>query len=141
MNENVRLARLEWTGRGMEFTGGAPGSTAPVVHVDGDGLAGTSPMVLLLLAAAGCAGSDVVSILEKMRVRLARCLIEVRGVRRGDVPRRYVALHFTFRLSGAGVDRGKAERAVRLSMEKYCSVIHSLARDIEVTHEIEIDTP
>jgi putative redox protein len=89
-----------------------------------------------LLAAAGCSGSDVVSILAKMRVDLRRCEVEVRGVRRDEEPRRYVAIRFRFTLAGAGLDRAKAERAVDLSLEKYCSVIHSLAPDIAVDREI-----
>jgi putative redox protein len=93
-------------------------------------------MITLLLAAAGCSGSDVVSILAKMRVDLRRCEVEVRGVRRDQEPRRYVAIRFRFTLAGTGLDRAKAERAVDLSLEKYCSVIHSLAPDIAVDREI-----
>jgi putative redox protein len=95
-------------------------------------------MIALLLAAAGCAGADVVVILEKMRVRLHEVSIAVEGTRRDEEPRRYVSLRFHFRLAGEGLDRAKAERVVGLSVEKYCSVLSSLAPDIPIEYDIEL---
>ncbi len=95
-------------------------------------------MVALLAACAGCSGADVVSILAKMRVPLAEVSVEVRGTRREEEPRRYVSLHFRYQLKGAGLPVAKVERAVKLSLEKYCSVVHSLAPDIPVTWEVHV---
>jgi putative redox protein len=95
-------------------------------------------MQALLLACAACSGADAVVILQKMRVQLSALEVEVEGTRRDEEPRRYVAVRFRFRLAGAGLDRAKAERAVSLSLEKYCSVVHSLAPDVDVAHDIEI---
>jgi putative redox protein len=95
-------------------------------------------MLTLLLAAAACSGSDVVSILEKMRVSLHELRIEASGGRREDHPRRYTAIDLTFHLRGDGLDEAKARRAVELSIEKYCSVLHSLAPDIQLTHDIAL---
>jgi putative redox protein len=96
-------------------------------------------MLTLLLAAASCTGSDVVAILKKMRVELRELRIEVAGVRREEEPRRYVAIHFDYRLAGTGLDETKARRAIDLSLEKYCSVIHSLAPDIGITYALSLD--
>lgn len=131
-----RAVRLTWSGTGMRFAGAGTDPASPPVVVDGDGETGPGPMQVLLIAAAGCAGSDVVSILGKMRVTLRRFVLDVTGTRRDEEPRRYLAIRFHFGLHGDGLDRAKAERAVRLSLEKYCSVIHSLAPDIAVSHEI-----
>jgi putative redox protein len=95
-------------------------------------------MVSLLLAAAGCTGSDVVLILEKMRVPFSGLQIDVSGVRREEEPRRYLSIHFEYRIAGPGVDAGKARRAIDLSLEKYCSVIHSLAPDIAITYALAL---
>jgi putative redox protein len=133
-----RAVRLEWTGAGMKFRGEGTRPPTPAIVVDGDGEDGPSPMLTLLLAAGGCTGADVVSILVKMRVELTALRIEVSGTRRDEEPRRYTAVRFHFTLAGGGIDRAKAERAVSLSLEKYCSVVHSLAPDIEVTHEITL---
>jgi putative redox protein len=133
-----RAVRLTWSGTGMRFQGQGTEPPSPPVLVDGDGAGGPSPMQVLLLSAAGCAGSDVVSILTKMRVALDHLVVNVVGVRRDDEPRRFTEIRFHFTLDGDGLDRAKAERAVGLSLEKYCSVIHSLAPDIAIRNEILI---
>jgi putative redox protein len=95
-------------------------------------------MLTLLLAAASCSGSDVVVVLQKMRVQLRQLRIEVTGVRREQEPRRYTAIHFDYHLAGEGLDRTKATRAIDLSLEKYCSVVHSLAPDIAITYALTL---
>lgn len=127
---------MTWT-HGMVFEGGAPGG--PTIRLDGDAVEAPSPVVALLLAAASCTGSDIVSILEKSRAGLTHCRIEVTGTRREEHPRRYVAIHLVFRLAGTALDETKARRAIDLSLEKYCSVMHSLAPDIAVTHELALE--
>jgi putative redox protein len=133
---NVRTVRLDWLGKGMRFRAVGIEPATPAIELDGDGKSGPSPMITLLFAAGACSASDVVSILEKMRARLAQVSVEVSGQRREEEPRRYVAVHYRYRISGDGVDQAQAERAVALSLEKYCSVVHSLAPDIKVTHEV-----
>jgi len=133
MSSNLRHATINWTG-GLTFEGGGP--EGPTIRLDGDGVAGPTPVIALLLAAASCSGADVVSILEKSRAGLVSCRIEATGTRREDHPRRLVAIHLVFHLAGTALDEGKARRAIDLSLEKYCSVIHSLARDIVLTHDL-----
>ena len=131
-----RSIRLTWEGEGLRFEGGGTQPPTPAITVDGDGEAGPSPMITLLLAVAGCSGADVVVILKKMRVDLQSLAVEVTGTRRDEEPRRYTGVRFCFRLAGEGLDAAKAERAVQLSLDKYCSVVASLAPDIAVEHEV-----
>ena len=133
-----RAVVLEWKGDGLKFTGHGTLPASPGITIDGDSETGPSPMQILLLSAASCAASDVVLILEKMRVDLERFSVTVTGTRRDIDPRKYIAIHFDFQLAGSGLDEGKAERAVALSVEKYCSVIHSLAPGISVSHDIAV---
>jgi putative redox protein len=95
-------------------------------------------MLTLLLAAAACTASDVVVILEKMRITLRDFRIEASGERREEEPRRYTAMHLEYHLKGDGLDEAKAQRAIELSITKYCSVMHSLAPDIRVTHGLTL---
>jgi putative redox protein len=95
-------------------------------------------MLTLLLAAASCSGSDVVMILQKMRIELQDLRIEVAGQRREEEPRRYTAIHLDYRIAGKGLSPDKANRAVDLSVKKYCSVIHSLAPDIAITYAVTV---
>jgi putative redox protein len=135
MGQETKRAVLTWE-EGLRFHGGDP--AGPSITIDGDNAAGPGPMLSLLLAAAACSGSDVVVILEKMRIKLREFRIEAAGVRREENPRRYIAIHLTYRLSGSGLDEAKARRAIDLSLEKYCSVVHSLAADIGITYELSL---
>lgn len=135
MASNTARVTMRWREK-LVFEGGGAGR--PATPVDGDGVMATSPVELLLLAGASCSGSDVVGILEKMRVVLRSLDVEVEGTRREEHPRRLTAVHFRFRASGAGVDEAKVRRAVDLSLEKYCSVMASLATDIGVTYDVTI---
>ena len=64
MGVNAHIA-VVWDGSGNRFTGHNPSGIT--ITIDGDGEAGTSPMMLLLHAEAGCTGIDVVSMLQTLR--------------------------------------------------------------------------
>ena len=130
-----RDVTLRWREK-LLFEGGAAGK--PAILVDGHSAEATSPVELLLLAAAACSASDVVVILQKQRVVLKSLDVQVRGTRRDTEPRCYTSMHFQFAISGEGVDEAKARRAIDLSIEKYCSVLASLAPEIPVTYDVVI---
>jgi putative redox protein len=131
----IRTVEVEWQG-GMRFRGGPP--NAPAIVIDAHVEAGPGPMHTLLLALAACGGADVVSILEKMQVKLRRFRTRVEGLRAAEDPKRYVEIHFAIELAGDGLDEAKARRAIDLSITKYCSVLHSLRQDIAVNYELTI---
>ena len=135
MPQETKRITLEWQ-EGLRFRGGEP--NGPSILIDGDNAEGPGPMLTLLLAAAACTGSDVVVVLKKMRVPFEALRIEVSGVRREAEPRRYVSMHLDYRIAGAGIDPAKVRRAIDLSLEKYCSVIHSLASDIAITYALSL---
>ena len=135
MAEETKRITLEWQDD-LRFRGGEPGG--PSILIDGDNAEGPGPMLTLLLAAAACTGSDVVIVLKKMRVAFTAFRIEVSGVRRETEPRRYLSLHLDYSLTGPGIDPAKVRRAIDLSLEKYCSVIHSLAPDIAITYALAL---
>jgi putative redox protein len=135
MTAETKRAAIAWE-RGLVFRGGEPGG--PEVVIDGDNAEGPGPMLTLLLAAAGCSGSDVVVILEKMRVVLKELRIEVSGVRREQEPRRYMSVRFEYHIAGEGLDETRARRAIDLSLEKYCSVVASLAPDIQISYGLTL---
>src|SRR5690606_7969367 len=107
---HYRSATLKWDGK-LAFTGGNEAG-GPKITLDGDGVEGPSPVVSLLLAAGACAGSDVVLILEKMKVEIDEFTIELRGRRNEDYPRRFNHIWMTFRLSGRGLTAQNVGRAV-----------------------------
>ena len=129
------VVAVRWR-EGLVFEGGSAGH--PAVVVDGDSKQATSPVELLLVAAATCTAADIVGILEKSRVQLRVLDVGVRGTRREEHPRRFTAIHFDFTVAGAGADETNVRRAIDLSIEKYCSVLASLAPDIAVDYAVRI---
>lgn len=129
---------LTWTGEALRFRGGKLGG--PEVVIDSDGIAGPSPTVSLALALGGCMAVDVLDIAQKMRVGITGLRVVVEGDRRADPPRRFTALRQKFVVAGAPAEsEAKLRRAIDLSREKYCSVLHSLREDIEMSFELELE--
>jgi len=127
---------LRWTGEGLSFEGGAPGG--PTVILDSAGTAGPSPMDALLLGLGGCMGIDVVMILEKGRVPLESLEVMIEGDRAADPPRKFTAVRILYRIGGLGPEHhAKAQRAVDLSRDRYCSVLHSLHPAVGIDIRIE----
>lgn len=135
VKSNERRVTLRWTG-GLAVRGRGIGDAG--IILDGDGVGGPSPMEALLLACGACTVADVVSVLEKMRVSLEACRLTVTGTRREEEPRRYVSLRLQYALRGEGLDETKARRAIDLSLDKYCSVMHSLAPDIDISYALDL---
>lgn len=127
---------LTWR-EGLAFAGGADGK--PAITIDSTGRAGPGPMETLLLAAAGCTGSDVVSILEKMRFPVRAMSVEVVGERRAEHPKRYTSILLTYRITAPGAPEERVRHAIDLSLSRYCSVIHSLAPDVARRYELVLD--
>jgi putative redox protein len=89
---------------------------------------GVRPMQLLLMGLGGCSGIDILSILKKQRQNVTGFRMRIEGEREpGKDPSLWKNIDLVFELNG-DVDRDKAEKAVALSMEKYCSVSETLKR-------------
>lgn len=127
---------VRWRGD-EEFEAGRPGG--PALRVDGHGKVAQSPVDVLLTALGACSSIDVVSILAKRRTPVRSLEVDIIGERANDrVPRKVRRILLTFRIAGAGIEREQAERAVELSVTKYCSVRDSLDPAIPVEWKVEV---
>jgi putative redox protein len=82
---------------------------------------------------------DVCMILEKSRVPLDSLEVEAIGVRATEAPRRYESIELVYRLGGpAEGDRARVDRAIELSRDKYCSVLHTLDPALEIDIRVEV---
>ncbi len=89
---------------------------------------GVRPMQMVLMALAGCSGMDVISILNKQRQNVTGYKTIVRGEREAGVePSLWRHIELEFVIYG-DVEEGKAQRAVSLSITKYCSVAETLRK-------------
>jgi len=121
---------------GLRFE--AMGRSGVPTIVDGESEAAPSPMESLLIALASCMGIDVVDMLNKMRVPFEGLVVRAEGDRRAEPPRRYTAIRLVYEVQGVSEDAGpKLQRAVDLSRDRYCSVLHTLHPDLDLQVEIE----
>lgn len=99
---------------------------------------GFSPMQLLLAGVGGCSAIDIVGILEKQRQDLQDLTVEVEGDRQSKKEHsEFKNIHINFVFTG-DLDKSKVERAINLSLDKYCSVSKTLEQATEITHSYEI---
>ena len=128
--------RATWKGARLFDTGKPDG---PAAVIDGDGVQGQSPPEALLSALITCSGVDLVDYLAKRRTPVDTLTMDVIGHRRDEHPRRYEQIIITYRVSGDGIERTQAERAVRLAFERYCSVAATLAPDVVMETVVELN--
>lgn len=124
-----------WEG-GDRYRGGRAGGAT--LLVDGSGEASPSPVQALLVALAACSAIDVVEILRKRRTPPAALRVGVEFTRAPSPPRRVTAVELSYRIWGEA-ERIHAERAIELSLEKYCSVSASLAPDTRITWTLTLE--
>lgn len=100
---------------------------------------GFRPMQMLLAAVGGCSAIDVVLILKKQKQKIEDLQIEVEGQREKIEDYslfRDITLHFKFK---GDIDKDKADRAVKLSLEKYCSVSKTLEATAKINYKISVN--
>ena len=100
---------------------------------------GLRPMEMVLMGLGGCSAFDIVHILKKQRQDLVDLDIEIEGTRRSEIPKIFTEIHMRFVLRG-DIDPVKAEKAVRLSVEKYCSVHDMLKFVVNITWSMHIES-
>jgi putative redox protein len=106
-------------------------------QMDGNNEVACSPKPYLLSALAGCAGIDIITILEKMREKVTSLTIDVNGNLTEEHPKVYKQIEILIKISGDDLDPGKVQKAVDLSREKYCGVSAMLGKGAELKYVVE----
>lgn len=132
--------KVRWNGK-MGFVGTSGTNHAVVMDVSpqvgGDGTA-PSPMEMVLFGLAGCAGVDIALILEKKKVKVWDFEVFVRAERADEHPRVFTKVDLTFVFAGEDLRPKPLEDAVRLSIDKYCSVAGMVSQTATIEWKVEI---
>ncbi len=129
---------------GMHFTAVAyPADESGTIHMDaaqefGGRGRGARPQSLLLVSLAGCTAMDVISILRKKRQDVTGLEVRVRGEKAEEHPKVYTRIWLTYRVTGRGVDSAAVERAIELSLTRYCPVARLLREVVPLESRYEI---
>jgi putative redox protein len=132
----VNKASLTWD-KDLIFLGRTPRGFE--LDFDAEAQWGCIPTESLLLSIAGCLAIDVVSFVTKMKAKISKFKVDIAGERNPTPPQYYTKIDMVLHISGENITPKKLDRAISLSQEKYCSVYHSLRKDLKVnvTYAIE----
>ena len=130
---------VKWTD-GMSFEANVDGYKVQIdsdPEFGGQGK-GPKPKPLMMVALAGCTGMDLVSLMNKMRVKYESLNIVVEGDLTEDHPNHFKKMKVIYEIGGSNVDLKKVEKIVSMSKEKYCGVSYSYKQALEIEYEIKI---
>jgi len=137
MAENIKTAQAVWEGHGLAFT--VQGGSGYTLRTDSpSGPAAGSAMELVAMASAACTAADVISILQKKQQQVTGFEVRVAGVRAEEHPKVFTAIELEYVVTGHGVDPKAVERAIELSLSKYCSVNQMLNKAVTIEHRYRI---
>ncbi len=114
-----------WKGK-MQFESTNPSGETFFINAapeHGGAGAGLRPKALLLSSLAGCSGLDVASLIEKMKLEVKDFKIETIANLTEEHPKVYDAVMVKYHFYGKNLDENKLQKAVNLSVEKYCGVM------------------
>ena len=97
---------------------------------------GITPKYLMLVSLAGCTSMDVTSLLEKMRAQVTDFKVEVEGELTEEHPKYYHTVKMKYIFGGENLQKDKIEKAIKLSVDRYCGVYEMFRKFAEVSHEI-----
>ena len=133
-------ARIKWLDH-MSFVGEASSGHSVVMDgslANGGRNLGPRPMEMILLGLGGCSSFDIVSILQKSRVGIDDCIVEISAERADEIPAVFTKIHLHYIVKGVELQEKQVKRAVELSSEKYFSVAMMLKNSVELSYDYEI---
>jgi putative redox protein len=99
----------------------------------------STPKDLVLMALAGCTSMDVIPILKKKKSPVIGYECHVKGTERDEHPKIFTDIHVEYVFYGNGIRAEDVERAIELSVTKYCSVSAILSASAKLTHSYRIE--
>ena len=103
-----------------------------IAKEDGGDSSGMRPKALMLSSLAGCSGLDIASLIKKMKLEVADFSIETIANLTDEHPKYYDSVVMEYHFYGANLNEEKLQRAVDLSIEKYCGVMEMFKRFAEL---------
>jgi putative redox protein len=99
---------------------------------------GFGPKALLLSGLAGCSGIDVVDILTKMKIPFESLEIVAEADQTEEHPKVFKEIHILYKVHTDIEFHGRVERAVSLSLQKYCGVAAMMSKHTDIISKVEI---
>jgi putative redox protein len=134
-------AKVIWS-NGLAFSGTADsGFTLPIdshnESIGGEGK-GFSPLELVAIGLAGCTALDVISILRKKQQQVTGFEVRVHAEQAREHPHVFTEVQVVYVVTGRNIGPAAVERAIELSVTKYCPVQAMLSKAASITHTYQI---
>jgi len=132
--------KMKWAG-GLKFEG--MGAFGHKIVTDGAKKAGGeeagyNSIELPLFGIAGCAGIDVVLIMQKQHQKLTSLEIEITAHQNDQYPKPFHTIEVKYIARGENLDEKKLAKAIELSESKYCVVSQTIINETKITSSYEI---
>lgn len=136
MKETINVSWMD----GMAFEANVSGNKIIIDATENVGgkNRGPQPKPLMMVSLAGCTAMDVISILEKMRVKVDKFNVRVEGELTEEHPKHFSKMNIIYEFTGKELPMAKLEKAVNLSQDRYCGVSYNYRESFELSHEIRI---
>lgn len=134
----INKIEVSWKGE-MLFESVAPEGNVMIdaeKEVGGQGK-GLRPKAMMLTSLAGCSAMDVISLLKKMRAEVTDFKIEVEANLTDEHPKVYDKVKVIYKFYGKDFQKDKIEKAVNLSVDRYCGVFEMFRKFSDISHEIQ----
>lgn len=134
-------ARVKWLDN-MSFVGESGSGHSIVLDGSpehGGRNLGVRPMETVLIGLGGCSAFDVMMMLKKSRQKVIDCEVLLDAERADAVPAVFTQIKMKYLISGTDLSEKQVNRAVALSVEKYCSVTKMLEETVKIDYEVQID--
>ena len=133
----MSTTRLVWHD-GFRFTGTDSWGNDIAIDADQDSARGAKPADLLPIALAACTAYDIVNILRKQRQDLRALETEIESEQEPEAPWAFRRILVRYIARGV-VDGAKAQKALDLAEQKYCSISATLRPMVDLSFEIQVE--
>ncbi len=128
---------LNWKGENLFESNQGDGSVTIDNPVEGIETSGVRPKALMLSSLAGCGALDIVSLLKKMRAEVDDFKVVVTAELTDEHPKIYKDVVVSYQFFGSDFKKDKIQKAVDLSVERYCGVMEMFRKFTDVTVNVE----
>jgi putative redox protein len=130
---------MAWTGNGYAMNATTGGGISLTIGSDAEGNAvGPRAKELVCLGLGACSGSNLITLMKKMRQQVERIEISVEAEQAETDPMVFTHVMTRYTLYGKQIDPAKVEKALNYIEEKYCGVLHMVNKTAKTEYAFEI---
>ena len=131
--------RIKWTEHMSFIAQTGSGHTVVMDALDHGGHnRAARPMEMVLAGMGGCSAFDVVEILKKSKQQIMDCEVLLEAEHADAIPAVFTKIYIHYIITRLHLNDKYVQRAVELSVDKYCSVEMMLRNSVDITYGYEI---